>query len=112
MPCRPLADGLVPDTPSPAHHVLAVLHSLRLTPPRLIQSPPTQPRRASVALIIRMRPSSDVVFAGHEPVGWEGEVVPDSQFGLGYGIEDFFRLRGYLCVSLTCHLYFGGENPT
>ncbi|KAG6869145.1 hypothetical protein C0993_012244 [Termitomyces sp. T159_Od127] len=33
------------------------LHRIRSTPPRVIASPPTQPRRASVALIIRVVPS-------------------------------------------------------
>ena len=71
------------------HHMF---NSLRRTPPKLIQSPPTQPRRASVALIIRLRPSPNLVFEGHEPEGWTGPVIPQDQFGLGYGIEDFFQL--------------------
>ncbi|KAF8905448.1 hypothetical protein CPB84DRAFT_1814097 [Gymnopilus junonius] len=33
------------------------LHRIRATPPRVIASPPTQPRRAAVALIIRVVPS-------------------------------------------------------
>ncbi|EGO02798.1 hypothetical protein SERLA73DRAFT_165745 [Serpula lacrymans var. lacrymans S7.3] len=33
------------------------LHHIRTTPPRIIASPPTQPRRAAVALIIRVVPS-------------------------------------------------------
>ncbi|KAJ7596695.1 hypothetical protein C8J56DRAFT_918100 [Mycena floridula] len=33
------------------------LHRIRSTPPRVIASPPTQPRRASVAIIIRVVPS-------------------------------------------------------
>ncbi|KAG6814022.1 hypothetical protein H0H92_003872 [Tricholoma furcatifolium] len=33
------------------------LHRIRSTPPRVIASPPTQPRRAAVALIIRVVPS-------------------------------------------------------
>ncbi|KAG5728574.1 hypothetical protein E4T56_gene19638 [Termitomyces sp. T112] len=33
------------------------LHRIRSTPPRIIASPPTQPRRAAVALIIRVVPS-------------------------------------------------------
>ncbi|KAG2023597.1 hypothetical protein CC2G_001231 [Coprinopsis cinerea AmutBmut pab1-1] len=33
------------------------LHRVRSTPPRIIASPPTQPRRAAVALIIRVVPS-------------------------------------------------------
>lgn len=36
----------------------AALHRLRSTPPRIIASPATQPRRAAVALIIRIVPSS------------------------------------------------------
>ncbi|KIK71413.1 hypothetical protein GYMLUDRAFT_211645 [Collybiopsis luxurians FD-317 M1] len=33
------------------------LHRIRITPPRIISSPPTQPRRASVAILIRVVPS-------------------------------------------------------
>ncbi|KAG6889381.1 hypothetical protein C0995_001446 [Termitomyces sp. Mi166 len=33
------------------------LHRIRSTPPRVIASPPTQPRRAAVALIVRVVPS-------------------------------------------------------
>ncbi|KAF8898441.1 hypothetical protein BD779DRAFT_1666289 [Infundibulicybe gibba] len=33
------------------------LHRIRTTPPRIIASPPTQPRRAAVALLIRVVPS-------------------------------------------------------
>lgn len=32
------------------------LNRIRSTPPRIIQSPPTQPRRAAVALVIRVAP--------------------------------------------------------
>ncbi|KII93710.1 hypothetical protein PLICRDRAFT_35931 [Plicaturopsis crispa FD-325 SS-3] len=42
----------------PAVHLLSrALHRIRSTPPRVITSPPTQPRRAAVALIIRVVPS-------------------------------------------------------
>ena len=35
-----------------------------------------------------------MIFAGHEPEGWVGgQSIPEDEFGLGYGIEDFFRLR-------------------
>jgi len=37
------------------------LHRIRSTPPRVIASPPTQPRRAAVALIIRVVPSPNSV---------------------------------------------------
>ncbi|KAJ7293192.1 hypothetical protein C8J57DRAFT_1444491 [Mycena rebaudengoi] len=37
------------------------LHRIRTTPPRIIASPPTQPRRAAVALIIRVVPSPGAV---------------------------------------------------
>jgi len=37
------------------------LHRIRSTPPRIIASPPTQPRRAAVALIIRVVPSPNSV---------------------------------------------------
>ena len=70
-----------------------LLTSLRQTPPRLIQSPPTQPRRASVAMILRLRPAPTLVFAGREPEGYEGEVISEEDFGLGYGINDFLQLR-------------------
>lgn len=46
---------------SSASHILPALHHalcrLSITTPRLIPSPPTQPRRASVAIILRVRPS-------------------------------------------------------
>ncbi|KAF7339991.1 Nudix hydrolase domain-containing protein [Mycena venus] len=38
------------------------LHRIRTTPPRIIASPPTQPRRAAVSLIIRVVPSPNAVF--------------------------------------------------
>ncbi|KAJ6519451.1 hypothetical protein C8R45DRAFT_852355 [Mycena sanguinolenta] len=38
------------------------LHRIRSTPPRIIASPPTQPRRAAVSLIIRVVPGPNVVF--------------------------------------------------
>ncbi|KAJ8468707.1 hypothetical protein ONZ45_g17145 [Pleurotus djamor] len=40
--------------------VSRALHRIRSTPPRIIASPPTQPRRAAVAIIIRIVPSPDV----------------------------------------------------
>ncbi|KAK8845418.1 hypothetical protein IAR55_006131 [Kwoniella newhampshirensis] len=82
------------DTPPgvPAVNLLTLLNDLRLSPPRVIQSPPTQPRRASVALIIRLRPAEELVFEGNEPDGYRGAVIPSSEFGLGYTLDDFFRL--------------------
>lgn len=44
-------------------------------------------------MIVRMRPSPDLVFEGSEPEGWNGEVVKQDQWGLGLGLDDFFRLR-------------------
>jgi hypothetical protein len=44
-------------------------------------------------MIIRLRPAPSLVFAGREPDGYEGEVIPEEDFGLGYGINDFLRLR-------------------
>ncbi|WVF66452.1 hypothetical protein IAT40_001192 [Kwoniella sp. CBS 6097] len=79
-------------TTPPASDLLALLQDLRLSPPRVIQSPPTQPRRASVALIIRLRPASELVFEGHEPEGYTGEVVKEADWGQGYTLDDFFRL--------------------
>ncbi|KAG7099559.1 hypothetical protein E1B28_001392 [Marasmius oreades] len=35
----------------------SALHRIRATPPRIITSPPTQPRRAAVAILIRVVPS-------------------------------------------------------
>jgi hypothetical protein len=46
-------------TPEPASVIPLSAHALtkiRLTPPRIITSPPTQPRRAAVALVIRVTP--------------------------------------------------------
>ncbi|KAF8499465.1 hypothetical protein JB92DRAFT_2981477 [Gautieria morchelliformis] len=37
-------------------HLAHALHKIRSTPPRLISSPPTQPRRAAVAIILRVVP--------------------------------------------------------
>lgn len=91
--CRIQVQCSQPDIPTPAESIHALLTSLRLTPPRLIQSPPTQPRRASVALIIRMKPSPELAFQGRVPEGWTGEVIPEEDFGIGYTIEDFFALR-------------------
>lgn len=72
-----------------------MLLSLRQTSPRLIKSPPTQQRRASVAMIVRMRPAPDLVFEGSEPEGWTGDVIKRDQWGLGLGLDDFFRLREF-----------------
>lgn len=77
---------------TPAQSVLALFQSLRLTPPRLILSPPSQPRRASVALILRMKPAPELVFEGHVPEGYTGPVVPADQFGVGLPYDDFLRL--------------------
>lgn len=78
-----------------ADNIHSMLLSLRHTSPRLIKSPPTQPRRASVAMILRMRPAPDLVFEGHEPAGWTGDVIKRDQWGLGLGLSDFFRLREF-----------------
>ncbi|KDR84852.1 hypothetical protein GALMADRAFT_131629 [Galerina marginata CBS 339.88] len=45
------------DSPSTVPLLARALHRIRSTPPRIIASPPTQPRRAAVALIIRVVPS-------------------------------------------------------
>ncbi|KAF8624781.1 hypothetical protein AX15_005671 [Amanita polypyramis BW_CC] len=46
------------ESPTPVVSLLArALQRIRSTPPRVIASPPTQPRRAAVALIIRVVPS-------------------------------------------------------
>ncbi|PWN22952.1 hypothetical protein BCV69DRAFT_266465 [Microstroma glucosiphilum] len=47
---------------APSHTLPALHHALSrlsVTKPRIISSPPTQPRRASVALILRIRPHVD-----------------------------------------------------
>ncbi|WRT63637.1 uncharacterized protein IL334_000560 [Kwoniella shivajii] len=80
----------VPNTPS--SELLSLLQDLRLSVPRVIQSPPTQPRRASVALIIRLRPAPELVFEGNEPEGYIGRVISKSDFGVGYTLDDFFKL--------------------
>ncbi|KAJ7275415.1 hypothetical protein B0H12DRAFT_1087203 [Mycena haematopus] len=43
------------------------LHRIRSTPPRIIASPPTQPRRAAVSLLIRVVPSPNAVFPPESP---------------------------------------------
>ncbi|CAD6586295.1 MAG: hypothetical protein TREMPRED_004383 [Tremellales sp. Tagirdzhanova-0007] len=99
-------------TPIPTENVFPLLQSLRHTSPRLIQSPPTQPRRASVALIIRFRPADDLVFVGHEPEGWRGPVIPHSDFGLGLGLDDFFRLPWVNHPGTTPELLFIRRSPS
>ncbi|KAF4605528.1 hypothetical protein EYR40_004314 [Pleurotus pulmonarius] len=47
--------------------VSRALHRIRSTPPRIIASPPTQPRRAAVAIIIRVVPSPDASFPALQP---------------------------------------------
>ncbi|KAI8990590.1 hypothetical protein BD414DRAFT_413673 [Trametes punicea] len=42
------------------------LHRIRSTPPRIIASPATQPRRAAVAIIIRVSPPPNAVFPAPE----------------------------------------------
>lgn len=77
----------------PAQNVLQLIRGLRTTPPRLILSPPTQPRRASVALILRMKPAAELVFEGHIPEGYAGPVIPAEDFGVGLPPDEFLRLR-------------------
>ncbi|KAI0052905.1 hypothetical protein FA95DRAFT_1181656 [Auriscalpium vulgare] len=45
-----------PDSKSATRLLARALQRIRSTPPRIIASPPTQPRRAAVALIIRVLP--------------------------------------------------------
>ncbi|ORY25179.1 hypothetical protein BCR39DRAFT_471642 [Naematelia encephala] len=97
--------------PSSATGVLCLLQSLRHTPPRCIVSPATQPRRASVALIIRMKPGPELAFEGHEPPGWTGEVIPEADFGLGLGMDDFFRLAWVNHPSTVPELLFIRRSP-
>ena len=55
------------------------------------------PRRSlagrPVALIIRLKPAEGLVFEGNEPAGYSGEVIGKSDWGVGLGLDDFFRLR-------------------
>ncbi|KAF5377489.1 hypothetical protein D9615_005119 [Tricholomella constricta] len=51
-------ESAVPPPASIVPLLSRALHRIRSTPPRIIASPPTQPRRAAVALIIRVVPSS------------------------------------------------------
>jgi hypothetical protein len=44
---------------------------------------------------MRLKPAPGLVFEGHEPEGYTGDVVSQDDFGLGYGLEDFFRLRTF-----------------
>ncbi|KAF8078318.1 hypothetical protein FPV67DRAFT_47348 [Lyophyllum atratum] len=53
MSCSPSVEKPVNTIPL----LSRALHRIRTTPPRIIASPPTQPRRAAVALIIRVVPS-------------------------------------------------------
>lgn len=77
---------------TPADNLLSLLQSLRGTPPRLILSPPTQPRRASVALILRMKPAPELVFEGNVPDNYDGPVIPADEFGIGLPFDEFLRL--------------------
>jgi hypothetical protein len=79
--------------------LLSALLSLRATPPRIIQSPPTQPRRASVALIIRYVHMLTQCFYA-KPFNFDcrlkpptGLNIPANESGVGLSIEEFFRLR-------------------
>lgn len=49
IPAEPVKVSVVP-------LLSQALNRIRSTPPRIIQSPPTQPRRAAVALVIRVAP--------------------------------------------------------
>jgi hypothetical protein len=40
-----------------------------------------------------MKPAEGLVFEGHEPEGWTGDVIPMDEWGLGLNLEDFFQLR-------------------
>nr|ODO04406.1 hypothetical protein L204_00765 [Cryptococcus depauperatus CBS 7855] len=76
-----------------ASSVIKLFHALNAVPTRLIQSPPTQSRRASVAIIIRFRPATRFVFQGAEPAGYNGSAaILRDQWGEGYQLEDFMRL--------------------
>lgn len=65
----------------------SAIQSLRSTPPRIIQSPPSQPRRASVALVVRLSPP-------------EGLHIPENQYGVGLSVDDFFQLP-WVCHPAT-----------
>jgi hypothetical protein len=78
--CRSKLIPTLSKAATPTSSLLSALLSVLSTPPRIIQSPPTQPRRASVALVLRLRP----------PPGLE---IPKEQWGVGMGLDEFFRLR-------------------
>jgi len=46
-------------------------------------------------MILRMHPSPELVFEGQEPAGYKGEIVKKEDWGLGLGLDDFFRLRKF-----------------
>ncbi|PVF96388.1 hypothetical protein CPB86DRAFT_787013 [Serendipita vermifera] len=64
-------------------YLASAIHSVRTTPPRIIASPPTQPRRAAVALIIRVVPPANYPF-----VEGQDNAVPTQSIS----IQDFFEL--------------------
>lgn len=80
---------------APSHTLPALHHALSrlsVTKPRIISSPPTQPRRASVALILRIRPHADDEEYLSQQYDAEGLPLPGSevdrlmaQSGLGLG---------------------------
>lgn len=82
-------------TASPARTLPALHHALSrlsVTTPRIIPSPPTQPRRASVAIILRVRPHPDDEEYLGQQYDAEGLPLPGSevdrlmgQSGLGLG---------------------------
>lgn len=39
-----------------------------------------------------MKPAPGLVFEGHEPSGYTGDIIQSDDFGVGYTIDDFFRL--------------------
>jgi hypothetical protein len=52
-------------------------------------------------MILRMHPSPELVFEGREPEGYTGEVVKKEDWGLGLGLDDFFRLRKSAFLSVV-----------
>ncbi|KAI0651488.1 hypothetical protein C8Q79DRAFT_38338 [Trametes meyenii] len=64
------------------------LHRIRSTPPRIIASPATQPRRAAVAIIVRVSPPPNFIFPPPQaPEGGSPANVPPPS------LSEFFQLE-------------------
>lgn len=88
-------------TAEPVSVISLLAHALtkiRSTPPRIITSPPTQPRRAAVALVIRVTP----------PKGFPHILPPQTQLSL----QEFFQLDWVNAPGAGAEILFlKRENP-